>query len=117
MNAASRLVHQGAIARHLHLIFVSFMTRRQLAVLVLSAAVLLSALAMIYVTYENRVLHADYQHYVAQKAKLQVQRGQLLLERSTWMMQARLQHIAEIKLGMAIPDRRSVVIVHELWNK
>ncbi len=44
---------------------------------------------------------------------LHVQRGQLLLERSTWMMQARIQPIAENKLGMIIPDHKSVVIVHE----
>jgi cell division protein FtsL len=42
-----------------------------------------------------------------------VERGQLLLERGTWMMQARIQKFAESKLGMVIPDHKSVVIVHE----
>ena len=29
----------------------------------------------------------------------------LLLEKSTWMMQARVEQIAEDKLGMIIPER------------
>jgi cell division protein FtsL len=42
-----------------------------------------------------------------------IQRGQLLLERSTWIMQARIQKMAENKLDMVIPDHQSTVVVRE----
>lgn len=111
MNAAARLVHQHVLSRHLVLAYL--LTRRQMAVLLLSLSVLLSALGVVYVIHVNRVLHANYQHNLAEQDRLHVERGQLLLERSTWMMQARTQQIAEKKLGMMIPDHKSVVIIHE----
>lgn len=66
-----------------------------------------------YATQVTRVLHATYQANVAEKNRLQVQHGQLLLERSTWIRQARIQEVAENKLGMIMPDRKSVMIVNE----
>lgn len=111
MNAAARLVHQSAVAKHL--VLVHLFTRKQIGVLLLAAAVLISALAVIYVTHTSRVLYATYQHNLAEKNHLYVERAQLLLERGTWMMQARIQQYAESKLGMVTPDHKSVVIVHE----
>lgn len=111
MNAAGRLVHQHALTRHL--IMVSLLSRRQLAMMVLLFAVIMSAMGTIYVTYANRVLQADYQHRVVEQGRLQIARGQLLLERSTWLMQARIQQIAENKLGMVLPDHKSAVIIRE----
>lgn len=111
MNAAARLVHQNGLTKHL--IMVHLMTRRQLVILLLAAAVVFSALAVIYVTHSTRVLFAAYQHNLSEKNHLFVERGQLLLERGTWMMQARIQKYAETKLGMVMPDHKSVVIVRE----
>ncbi|HTM64019.1 MAG TPA: cell division protein FtsL [Gammaproteobacteria bacterium] len=111
MNAAARLVHQQGIAKHL--ILVHLLTRKQLGLLLIAASLVLSALAVIYVTHSSRELYAAYQHNVAEKNQLIVERGQLLLERGTWMMQARIQKYAESKLGMVLPDHKSVVIVRE----
>ena len=111
MNAAARLVHQNVLSRHL--IWTHFLSRRHITVAILALAVLLSALSIIYVTHVTRILHATYQHNLAEQDRLHVELGQLLLERSTWMMQSRVQQIAEDKLGMVIPDSKSVVIIHE----
>jgi cell division protein FtsL len=111
MNAAGRLVHQNVLSRQLAIVY--FLTRRQMLVMGLIAAVLLSALSIIYVTHLTRILHANYQHNLVERTHLHVERGQLLLERSTWMIQARIQQIAESKLGMIVPDNKSVVIIHE----
>jgi cell division protein FtsL len=111
MNAAARLVHQSVISRHL--IRAHFVSSRQIGIAVLALAVLLSALSIIYVTHVTRVLHATSARHLLEKNHLQVQTGQLLLERSTWMMQARVQQIAEDKLGMIMPDAKSVMIIHE----
>ncbi len=111
MNAAGRLVHQGLLYRHL--VLTHFLTRRQVAVVVLSVAILFSLLATIYVTHLSRVLNAAVQKNTLAEDRLNVERGQLLLERSTWMMQSRIQKLAENKLGMIIPNHKSVVIIHE----
>ena len=111
MNAAARLVHQGVLTRYL--VFTYLLTRRQMAVLALALAVLLSALSIIYVTHTTRELYTIYQHNLVEQNRLHVQQGQLLLERGTWMMQARIQQIAESKLGMVMPDYKSVVVVNE----
>jgi cell division protein FtsL len=111
MNAAGRLVHQGILSRHL--ILIHLLTRRQFVTLALIFAVIFSALATIYVTQATRTLHANYQHNLIDQDRLHVERGQLLLERSIWMMPVRIQHIAESKLNMVVPDHHSVVIIHE----
>lgn len=111
MNAAARLVHQGVISRHL--VLTHLLTRQQIALVLIGMGVLLSALSIIYVTQVTRVMHATYQHNLVEQSRLQVARGQLLLERSTWMMQARVQQIAENQLGMMVPNHKSVVIIHE----
>lgn len=111
MNAAGRLVHQGVFTRHL--VLSHLLTWRQIAVLLLSIAIIFSALSIIYVTHVTRVLYADYQHELTEQDRLHVERGQLLLERSTWIMQSRIQQIAEKKLGMIIPDYHHVVVINE----
>jgi cell division protein FtsL len=111
MNAAARLVHQNILSRHL--LWTRFLSRRNVIVAALALMVLLSALSIIYVTHLSRILHATYQHNLSEQDRLHVERGQLLLERSTWMIQSRVQQIAEEKLGMIIPDSKSVVIIRE----
>jgi cell division protein FtsL len=109
MNAAARLVHRNVLTRHLVLTY--FLTRQQMTVMVLSLAVVVSALSVIYVSYMTRVLQANYQHQMVENDRLQIQRSQLLLERGTWMMQGRIQQIAENKLDMVVPDQKSVKII------
>lgn len=111
MNAAARLVHQNVLTRQF--VFAHFLSRQHMAMVGLAFAVLLSALSVIYVTHVTRILHANYQHNLVEQDRLHVERGQLLLERSTWMIQSRIQQIAETKLGMIVPDHKSVVIIHE----
>jgi len=111
MNAAARLVHQNVLSRHF--VLTHSITRSQFAIMLMSLAVLLSALSVIYVTQVTRVMYASYQRNLAEQDHLHVQHGQLLLERSTWMMQSRVQNIAESKMGMVVPDAKSVVIIHE----
>lgn len=111
MNAAARLVHQGVISRHL--VFTYFLTRQQIVFTILAAAILLSGLSVIYVTHLTREINAAYQQNVVHQNRLQIERSQLLLERSTWMMQARIQQAAEKNLGMMVPDQKSVVVIQE----
>ena len=109
MNAAARLVHQNVLSRHL--VLAHLLSRRQIFLLGIMLAILISALCTIYVTHSSRILHASFQHQLTEMDHLHLQRGQLLLERSTWMMQSRIQQIAENKLGMIVPDHKSIVVI------
>lgn len=109
MNAAARLVHQSLLSRHFVWNYVFGYPR----IVALIATVLLSALSIIYVTHEARLLHAAYAHSLVEQDRLHAQTNQLLLERSTWMMQARIQKIAEQQLGMVVPAQKSIIMVHE----
>ena len=111
MNAAARLVHQSVLSRHL--LLTHFLNRQQLGIVILTLTVLLSALSMIYITHMTRVLHADYQRNLIEQERLHVLSSQLLLERSTWVMPARIQQVAETKLGMIIPEHKAIVVIHE----
>ena len=109
MNAAARLFNQGALSRGWAVSFL--LERAQFSTLVLVLAVLTSALSMVYVTNMTRSMNGALQQTLTERDHMHVQWGQLLLEKSTWMMQARVQQVAEDKLGMVFPNHKSVVIV------
>jgi cell division protein FtsL len=111
MNAAARLVHQEAVTRHL--IYVQFLTRKLLGTMLLGLTVLISSLSVIYVTHLTRELHANYGQNLAESNRLRIERDQLLLERSTSMVQTRIEQTAETRLGMEYPGRKSIVVVNE----
>ncbi|EKD45846.1 MAG: cell division protein FtsL [uncultured bacterium] len=89
------------------------LTQAQIILCTLVFALLASGFGIIYTTQETRSLHAALQHNLMDQSHLHVQWGQLLLERGTWTMQARIQRIAEQQLDMVIPDHKSVVIIRE----
>ncbi|MEO8400476.1 MAG: cell division protein FtsL [Gammaproteobacteria bacterium] len=111
MNAAARLLNQGVLSRGW--VVSIFFNRTQLPMVVMIMAVLTSALSVIYITNNTRSLNAGIQQSLAERDRLHIQWGQLLLEKSTWIMQARIQNVAEGRLGMIIPDNKSVVVVNE----
>lgn len=111
MNTAARLVSQGALSRSLSIS--ALLEKSQLPLLAMVIAVLISGLSVIYMTNTTRSLNATIQQTLAERERLHVQWGQLLLEKSTWIMQARIQNLAEGKLGMLIPDSKTVVVVNE----
>ncbi|MHB1947519.1 MAG: cell division protein FtsL [Gammaproteobacteria bacterium] len=111
MNAAARFLSQSSVSRTW--VISVLMSKAQLSTLTLLVAVLMSALSIVYVTNNTRSLNASLQQMQAERDRLHVQWGQLLLEKSTWIMQARIQQIASNKLGMVVPNSKSVVIVNE----
>lgn len=111
MNAAGRLVSQSSVSKTWVLSVV--LARMQMSTLILTLAVLTSALSMVYITNVARGLNANLQQSLVEHDRLQVQWGQLLLEKSTLTMQARVQQTAENKLDMVVPDSQSVVIINE----
>lgn len=111
MNAAARLVHQQSLSRHL--VFTHVLTARQATVIALSFALVMSAIGIIYITENTRVVHAAYQHQLTAQNQLHIQHSQLLLERSATLMPSHVQHIAEHQLEMVTPDHSSIIVVRK----
>jgi len=111
MNAAARLAHQNILTRQLVLTY--RLSKNQMMLFILSLFVVMSALGIVYVTHVTRLIHANYQQQLTEQNKLYMQNSQLLLERSTLMMQSKVERIAEQDLGMMVPNNKAVVIIHE----
>lgn len=110
MNAAARVLAQGNLFRGEYRRMT--LTSEIVLVLALSLAVLLSAMAIVYVKNHERSLFSDLQTAQQNAAQLQVEWGQLLLEQSTLVTPARVQKIAQERLGMVIPSQKDIVIIH-----
>ena len=72
---------------------------------------ILSSVAVVYVTHENRRLVGALQNMLTYQQQLQVEWGQLMLEQSTWAAHGRIESLATKKLHMELPSAQDVVIV------
>lgn len=111
MNAAARFLSQSTLSRTWMLSLL--LSKLQVSLITLFAGIAVSALSMVYVTNTTRDLNAGLEQVLAERNQLHIQWSQLLLEKGTLLMQARIQQVASNKLGMIMPDSKSVVIVNE----
>ncbi len=74
-------------------------------------AVVVSALGVIYSTHTTRQSFYELQSLEKQSNELQVEWGQLLLEKSTQAAQVRIERVAQKELGMVAPSLNAVVVV------
>lgn len=107
MNAAARLVDRRVFGRAIATSTVQTLW----PLMTLLLMVVLSALLLIYMAHMRREMHATYQLESRLHDKYTVERGQLLLERSTLMMQSRVQRIAENELAMELPTHVNTVMI------
>ena len=77
--------------------------RKQMLLTILMVSFLFSAFGIIYVKDVNRRLMGNLQTLQVTSTTLHNSWSQLLLEKSTWDNQARIQAIAEHQLGMITP--------------
>ena len=110
MNAAARLLNQGALSRSW--VISVFFARFQFVLFSCVFAILISALGLVYMTNTTRSLNANIQQALVERDHIHVQWGQLLLEKSTLLMQARIQDLAEDKLNMVVPEGKAVVVIN-----
>lgn len=110
MNSAARVIkHSVALSRHPVLAYISEVIHSPCSLILLAA--LVSALSLIYVSNTARDLRAEMHQATVTRDQLHVQWQQLLIEKGTWIMQARVQATAERRLHMMIPDRKSIVVI------
>lgn len=77
----------------------------------LIAAVVLSALAVVYAKHQSRKLFIELQTLQKGRDDMAIEWGQLQLEQSTLVTHGRIENTARVKLGMMLPPPDAVVIV------
>lgn len=111
MNAAAKLLTQSSLSRQGMLAL--FFTRTQRLLSFFLFLVFMSSLSVIYMTNLTRDLNAGLYQSRSEYSRLYGQQGQLLLERSTLGMQARVERTAEKTFNMIMPAHPVVVLVRE----
>jgi len=84
---------------------------RGLVTITLLAAVMFSAIGVVYSYHLSRTLFIELQRLQAQRDNLNQDWGRLQLEQSTWATHARIEGIARKQLGMSQPNFGDVVVV------
>ena len=87
-----------------------FSARTQLVVLLL-LTLLVTGVSVVYATFKNRYLLNELQQLRNQRNELQVQWGQLLIEQSTFSLEARVERKAIDELQMKVPEFAQIVMV------
>jgi cell division protein FtsL len=111
MNTAARALAQSNLEHDS--IFAGLFAKRHVGIILLALAVFFSGFAVIYTNDYQRRLYIQTQSLNAQANQMQTEWGKLLLEQSTWSMQARIEQIAATKLDMVLPSAQSIVMVQE----
>ena len=86
---------------------------QNLTVLVMTLAVLLSSIAVVYSKHQSRVQFIALQKLEQQRDYLDEEWGRLLLEQSTWSGLDRVEREATKKLDMIRPTADMVVVVKQ----
>ncbi len=81
------------------------------ATVVLWAGVMVSALAVVYSTFEARSAVKELEQLRREESGLRVISGQYLLEKSSWAAYSRVETLARDELGMAAPQAGETVLV------
>jgi cell division protein FtsL len=77
----------------------------------LLAAVLGSAIALVYARHQQRTLFAQLERYTAERDDLDIEWGLLQTEQSTWADAARVEQRAVSELDMVFPKPADIVVI------
>ena len=81
--------------------------------LVLLAAVIVSAIGVVYARQQNRILFGELTHLTMQQDELNTEFGRLELEQATWAEPNRIEQVARGQLGTVTPGPGETVIVKQ----
>lgn len=83
----------------------------RVVLLLLGVLVLVSALAVVYVKFQSRVLFADLQALQTDADRMNIEWGQLQLEQSTKLTHGKVEDLARKRLAMVMPSSEQVVVI------
>lgn len=69
----------------------------------------LSGLSVVYVKHKIRTLHIHLQAIHAECSNLNTEWNKLLLEKSTWLTNVRVEQLAKKKLNMVNPEQIHII--------
>ena len=92
---------------------ISVVGAKPLGLAVATCLVVVSALAVVYSSYQARQSFSALQQAKRETLRLDEQWGRLLLEQSTWASHARIEHLARTKLTMTAPEGRGLLMVKQ----
>ncbi len=77
----------------------------------LAVALLVSAVALVYVQHYRRMQFVDLRKLERERDAMQVEWGQLKLEQGTWATHERIERLAVDELDLRTPAAAEVVLV------
>jgi len=77
----------------------------------LLAGCMVSAMAVVELRHESRMLYAQLQKLQQERDALNVEWGQLLLEEGAWSQHRRVESVARAQLGMELPNPQHVHVL------
>lgn len=83
----------------------------KIGLVVLLPMVVMSALMVVYVTYQERVLFTQLQKEIHHQDKLEVEWSRLQLEQHTWSSSSRIEKLAKQKLGLQAPATEQIIFI------
>lgn len=110
MNAASKALAQTLYGSKT--VWEVFLSKRLLLVIMLSLAVFVSGLTVVYSRDLNRRLFIELQNEKNGQQQLQTDYSQLLREHSALSIQARIEQIATTQLQMQTPAIKNIVLIN-----
>lgn len=75
------------------------------------AAVIGSAIALVYARNQNRMLFFALERLNVERDELNIEWGQLQLEQSTWADANRIEQVATRDLQMSFPAPKDIVVI------
>jgi len=75
------------------------------------ALVMLSAMAVVYVKYDARLMFNQLQKELREQDKLGVEWSRLQLEKNTWSSNSRIEKLARTKLNLQTPKPEQIVYI------
>lgn len=87
------------------------MKPHRMVVVSLGLALLVSAVATVYVQHHRRMQFVELRKLERERDAMQVEWGQLQLEQSTWATHERIERLALEKLDLHMPPAAEVVLV------
>jgi cell division protein FtsL len=77
----------------------------------LTTAVIASAVAVVYARHQHRLQFVELSRLERERDELNIDYGRLQLEQATWSEANRVEQIARTRLGMVPPEGKALVVV------
>lgn len=86
------------------------MSLRVIAMLILVAAVIVSAIGVVYARHESRRHFVELNRLTNERDNLNFEFGRLEIEQATWAENNRIEQIARGRLGMVSPGPAEMIV-------